>query len=93
MGILQQAQLLAQDVENATMAYDETENIDGDKGRRTDDELRKMLTDTLIDNATLRKHVNSVVRCVLTTYAKSEDEDEEDQVPLRKTVLSRLLDR
>lgn len=93
MGILQQAQLLAQDVENATIAYDETENIDGGKDRRTDDELRRMLTDTLIDNATLRKHVNSVIRCVLTTYAKSEDEDDEDQVPLRKTVLSRLLDR
>lgn len=74
------------------MAPDETENIGGGKGRRADDGLRKMLTDTLIDNATLRKQVNSVIRCVLNTYAKSEDEEEEGQVPLRKTVLSKFLD-
>ncbi|OWM69615.1 PX domain-containing protein EREX [Punica granatum] len=93
--LLAEAQLLGQDVENATRASDGTEDVDGVKGRRTDDELRKMLTDTFIDNATLRKQVNSVLRCALNTYAKSEiDEEEEDeQVPLRKTVLSKFLER
>ncbi|KAK4756389.1 hypothetical protein SAY87_006516 [Trapa incisa] len=85
--LLAEAQLLGQDVENATMALDQTENIGG-KG--SDDKLRKMLTDTLIDNATLRKQVNSIIRCILSTYAKLEEE--EGQVPFRRTVLSKFLD-
>lgn len=59
-----------------------------------DDDIRKMLTDIFIDNARLRKEVNSVLRCALTTSVKSE-KDEEDTLatPSRKTVLNKFLDR
>ncbi|KAK6912238.1 hypothetical protein RJ641_024331 [Dillenia turbinata] len=78
--LLAEAQLLAQDVENAVAA------ADGHGGKRsTDDEVRKMLTDVFIDNATLRKQVNTVMRCALSTAAKSEKDEEEEEVPIRKT--------
>ncbi|GMI78114.1 hypothetical protein like AT3G15920 [Hibiscus trionum] len=84
-----QAQLLAQDVENSAARPDESHKMkDGDK--RIDYELRKMLTDMFVDNARLRKQVNSVVRCALDTYVKTDDGDEED-ISLRKTVLSKFL--
>lgn len=90
--LLAEAQLLAQDVVNSVAGYDEG----------PDNELRKMLTDVFVDNATLRKQVNSVMRCALNPYVKSdkeeddddEDEDEEgDEFSLRKTVLSKFLER
>lgn len=60
----------------------------------TDDDIRKMLTDIFIDNARLRKEVNSVLRCALTTSAKSEkDEEDTPATPSRKTVLNKFLDR
>ena len=60
--------------------------------KRSDDELRKMLTDIFVDNARLRKQVNSVIRCALNTYVKSDDDDDvDDEVRLRKTVLSKFL--
>lgn len=65
--------------------------------RATDDELRKMLTETFIDNARLRKQVNSVLRCALHVPGKFEeyddDEEEEEEAPSRKTVLSKFLER
>lgn len=85
-----QAQLLAQDVENTNMLL----KTDGKSGRKSDDELRKMLTDVFIDNASLRKQLNAVIRCTLNSYSKSEEEDEkeeEEQVPVRRTVLSKFL--
>lgn len=81
----EQAQLLAQDIENSVTTADYS-------GSRTDDEIRKMLTEVFIDNARLRMQVNSVIRCALSTYVKCDKEEEEqDEVPLRKTVLSKFL--
>ncbi|XP_021298133.1 PX domain-containing protein EREX isoform X2 [Herrania umbratica] len=89
--LLAEAQLLAQDVENSVARLDESHSMKGGD-KRTDDELRKMVTDIFVDNATLRKQVNSVIRCALNTYVKSHDEDdEEEEAPLSKTVLSKFL--
>lgn len=89
---LEQAQLLAQDVENTVMAADETYNVNGND-RKADDELRKMLTDQFVDNARLRMQVNSVIRCALYTNIKAEEDDEDGDTHLRKTVLSKFLER
>lgn len=93
--LLAEAQLLAQDVENAVAALDETRSVNGNDKRTTDDELRIMLADVFVDNATLRKQVNSVIRCALNTNLKSEkdDGDDDEEVPVRKTVLSKFLER
>lgn len=94
--LLAEAQLLAQDVENAVAALDETRSVNGNDKRTTDDELRIMLADVFVDNATLRKQVNSVIRCALNTNLKSEkddDDDDDEEVPVRKTVLSKFLER
>lgn len=91
--LVAEAQLLAQDVENAVAAA--THNSNGGNTSATDDELRKMLTDVFIDNASLRKQVNSVMRCALNSPDKSEKDDDEDEeeAPSRKTVLSKFLER
>lgn len=90
---LQQAQLLAQDVENAVMAVDEAHNIAGGD-RMADDELRKMLTDQFVDSARLRMQVNSVIRCALNADIKAEEEDDDGgDTYLRKTVLSKFLEK
>lgn len=91
--LLAEAQLLAQDVENIVAVVDETYRVNGSNKRNADDELRKMLTDVFVDNARLRKQVNSVIRCALNTYVQSEKEEEDEEVPLRKTVLSKFLER
>lgn len=84
-----QAQLLAQDVENSVAGSDESLDVKGsDKGA---DELRKMVTDIFVDNARLRKQVNSVIRCALNTYVKSDEDDDDEETPFRKTVLSKFL--
>ncbi|KAF8025382.1 hypothetical protein BT93_F2276 [Corymbia citriodora subsp. variegata] len=81
--LLGEAQLLAQDVENAVVRVDETRNASDGNGRTSDDELRKMLTDMFIDYATLRKQANSVIRCALNMYVQAEEKDEDDEeVPL-----------
>ncbi|KAG8481975.1 hypothetical protein CXB51_026907 [Gossypium anomalum] len=99
--LLAEAQLLAQDVENSVVRSEESHKMkDGDK--RIDDELRKMLTDMFVDNARLRKQVNSAVRCALNAYVKTDEDDdddsseveeveEEEETHLRKTVLSKFL--
>ncbi|CAM8880457.1 unnamed protein product [Rhodiola kirilowii] len=89
--LLAEAQLLAQDVENAVSSLEATQTDGSDT--RTVDQLRKKLTDVLVDNATLRKQVNSILRCALNTADKSEKDDEEEEVPIRKTVLSKFLER
>ncbi|XP_061351293.1 PX domain-containing protein EREX [Gastrolobium bilobum] len=89
--LLAEAQLLAQDVENA-VAVDETRNITTDDTGITYDELRKMLADMFVDNASLRKQINSVIRCALNSSIKSEG-DEEEEIHLQKTVLSKFLER
>ena len=91
---MEQAQLLALDVENAVIAADDAQDIKGGD-RMADDELRKMLTDQFVDNARLRMQVNSVIRCALNANIKDEndDDDEEEDSHLRKTVLSKFLER
>lgn len=90
---MEQAQLLAQDVENAVIAADDAQDIKGGD-RMADDELRKMLTDQFVDNARLRMQVNSVIRCALNANIKDEnDDDDEEDSHLRKTVLSKFLER
>ncbi|XP_034695390.1 PX domain-containing protein EREX-like [Vitis riparia] len=91
--LLAEAQLLAQDVENALVAEGRSQNSNNGDTRTKDDELRKMLTDIFIDNATLRMQVNSVIRCALNNPDKSEQDEEEEEAPLRKTVLSKFLER
>lgn len=85
---IEQAQLLAQDVENViTLA---SSNIDGRVIRTPDDELRKMLTDVFIDNASLRTQINSIIRYAID---KSPDKSENDaeETSSRETILSKFL--
>lgn len=67
----------------------------GNSDTRSVEKLRKMLTDVLVDNATLRKQVNSILRCALNTTDKSEEDENEaeEEVHIRKTVLSKFLHR
>ena len=78
------------------MIVDEShsDNINAGDQRKSDNELRLMLTDILVDNARLRKQVNSVIRCALSANAiEDEDDDEEkDDTSLRKSVLSKFLE-
>ncbi|GAB2293637.1 hypothetical protein Dimus_027850 [Dionaea muscipula] len=90
--LLAEAQLLAQDVE--TLAAEASHIGDDDDDGVTDDVMRKMLTDAFIDNATLRKQINSVIRCALKTCDADEFQKDEDRAPdtlLKKTVLSKFL--
>ncbi|XP_011007709.1 PREDICTED: uncharacterized protein LOC105113290 isoform X1 [Populus euphratica] len=89
--LLAEAQLLAQDLENSVARLDETHNTNGSD--RTDNKLRKMLTETFIDNARLRMQVNSIIRCALNIHLKSDKDDEDEEAPLGKTVLSKFLER
>lgn len=64
-----QAQLLAQDVATpVASSSDESDNL-----MTADDELRKMLTDVITDNAVLRRQANSIIRCALNTTDASPD--------------------
>ncbi|XP_015933278.1 PX domain-containing protein EREX isoform X1 [Arachis duranensis] len=97
--LLAEAQLLAQDVENAGVALDESRDTANSGATGTTpphDELRKMLADVFVDNASLRKQINSVIRCALNSNIKSgegEEGEEEEEVHLQKTVLSKFLER
>lgn len=88
--LLAEAQLLAQDVENA-VAVEETLDISTENPGKTYDELRKMLAHMFVDNASLRKQINSVLRCALNANINSEEDGEE--IHLQKTVLSKFLER
>ncbi|KAL9323199.1 hypothetical protein ACSQ67_011252 [Phaseolus vulgaris] len=89
--LLAEAQLLAQDVEDAVVDVEETRDATTDSTVKTYDELRKMLAHMFVDNASLRRQVNSVIRCALNANANSEEEGEE--IHLQKTVLSKFLER
>ncbi|KAM7254012.1 hypothetical protein ACFE04_031694 [Oxalis oulophora] len=91
--LLAEAQLLAQDIENSVARLEGPRN-ENDNEQRVDDNMRKMLTDTFVDNARLRMQVNSVIRCALSTYVKSgrdDDDEEEEDTHFGKTVLSKFL--
>ncbi|PHU02377.1 hypothetical protein BC332_27628 [Capsicum chinense] len=66
--LLAESQLLAQDVES---------HIDGEYSRTAVDELRKQLAVVYVDNAKLRKQMNSVIRYALQTASGSEENEEE----------------
>lgn len=69
-------------------------NLTTDDPGTTDDELRKMLANIFVDNASLRKQINSVMRCALMANIKSEEDgSEEEETHLQKTVLSKFLKR
>lgn len=95
-----QSQLLAEDDGN-TLAHTEkyqsshqSENpimFNGDDPIEADNEIRRMLTDLLIDNARLHKQVNSVIRRALKTVVDPEKDD--GQSPFRKSALNRFLER
>ncbi|CAD5189994.1 unnamed protein product [Musa acuminata subsp. malaccensis] len=102
--LLAEAQLLARNDEEACIDDDDAQTSEfsgsgiasnGDNPMRADDnddEMRNILTDMFIDNARLRKQVNSVIRCALNTVIKPERE-ESNEVSSRKTVLNRFLER
>lgn len=98
--LLAEAQLLAHDDDEPAIADAEkskstypSENLimmNGDDPVKSDNEVRRMLTDMLIDNARLRKQVNAVIRCAFKTLVEPEKDGE---VPSRKTILNRFLER
>lgn len=62
--------------------------------------VRKMLTEVLIDNAKLRKQINSLLRCSFSGHGISvrestaeQEEDQEGSVDLARTVLSKILEK
>ncbi|KAL0415366.1 UNVERIFIED_CONTAM: PX domain-containing protein EREX [Sesamum latifolium] len=69
---LTQVQLLAQDVADPVTSS----NAENDDMMTTDYELRKMLTDLLIDNVILRQQANLVTRCALNMVDASPDNSE-----------------
>lgn len=95
-----QAQLIAQDngenirkADTANSASSETlVETSGEDPTIADGEMRKLLTDIFMDNALLRKQLNSVMRCALNTVNKPEKEESEE-AHSRKTVLNRFLER
>ncbi|XP_031480135.1 PX domain-containing protein EREL1 isoform X2 [Nymphaea colorata] len=98
--LLAEAQLLAQENDGSVGAANERQGsesqssfqVDGDDTAADEAALRKVLADILIDNARLRKLVNSVIRCALKTAPQFEDVDG-DEAPTRKTVLYKFLER
>ncbi|XP_042497996.1 PX domain-containing protein EREL1-like isoform X2 [Macadamia integrifolia] len=95
--LVAEAQLLAQDDENPVASANKDHNMKGNDLGTKDDQVRKMLTDIFIDNAKLRKHVNSVIRCALKTAVMPEIDEEEEpsepSEPSRNTVLNKFLER
>ncbi|XP_048332586.2 PX domain-containing protein EREL1 isoform X2 [Ziziphus jujuba] len=72
--LLAEAELLAQDNGAATSDLEEGCDMVND-AIRADDELRKVLADIIVDNARLRKQVNSVIRHALQTDMSNKDEE------------------
>jgi hypothetical protein len=89
--LIAETQLLSEEVEKLKLTSG------GHRG--TDDLVRKMLTEVLIDNARLRKQVNSVLRCSLSGHgisvreAGTEVDDEEGSIDLARTVMSKILEK
>ncbi|KFK38944.1 hypothetical protein AALP_AA3G180300 [Arabis alpina] len=90
--LIAETQLLSEEVQKLQLTTSE-------EPRGTDDVVRKMLTEVLIDNARLRKQINSVLRCSLSGHgisvraAVAEGEDQEGSVDLASTVLSKILEK
>ncbi|KAF3329553.1 Sorting nexin-4 [Carex littledalei] len=99
--LLAEAQLLAREDEPTISGTDynsstksaalfNKDSMNGENLTVSEEDIRKALTDLFIDNAQLRKELNSVSRCALRLVSKS-DRGEAEEVPLRKTVLDRFL--
>lgn len=100
-----QAQLLAQDDETAvTMAGktggDKSQgNVainNSERNESMEEDIRKMLADILVDNAQLRKQVNSTIRCALKSSMKPDSDDNPavgETTNSIRTVLNRFLER
>ncbi|XP_010503583.1 PREDICTED: protein CROWDED NUCLEI 4-like [Camelina sativa] len=91
--LIAETQLLSEEVEKLRLTSG------GHRG--TDDAVRKMLTEVLIDNARLRKQVNSVLRCSLSAREISvrepgieeEVEEPEGSIDLARSVMSKILEK
>ncbi|XP_073141796.1 PX domain-containing protein EREX isoform X2 [Henckelia pumila] len=83
--LLAEAQLLAQEVESSSVTSREG-------GSSSDLELRKMLCSVFMDNAILRKRVNSIVRCTLGTNNNMSEAGQEEP-PSRKAILGKFLEK
>lgn len=70
-----QAQLLTENNETTASGVDESHDIND---AAIDDELRKMLADVFVDNARLRKQVNSVTRRALRMDILSNKKEDEE---------------
>ncbi|KAJ4798943.1 Phox (PX) domain-containing protein [Rhynchospora pubera] len=68
-----------------------TASMNGTNANISEEEIRKAVTDLFIDNAQLRKELNSITRYALRLVAKSSDREEIEEAPQRKTVLNRFL--
>ncbi|CAH2053589.1 unnamed protein product [Thlaspi arvense] len=92
--LIAETQLLSEEVEKRKTTTSE-------EHFGTADVVNKMLTEVLIDNAKLRKQINSVLRCSLSGHGISvreaagseEEEDQEGSVDLARTVLSKILEK
>ncbi|XP_030951365.1 PX domain-containing protein EREL1 isoform X1 [Quercus lobata] len=73
--LLSEAQLLTENNETTASGVDESHDIND---AAIDDELRKMLADVFIDNARLRKQVNSVTRRALRVDIISNKKEDEE---------------
>ncbi|XP_023642716.1 PX domain-containing protein EREX [Capsella rubella] len=90
--LIAETQLLSEEVEKLKLTSG------GHRG--TDDVVRKMLMEVLIDNARLRKQVNSVLRCSLSgrvishreAGTEEEVEEHEGSSELARTVMSKILE-
>ncbi|CBI21059.3 unnamed protein product, partial [Vitis vinifera] len=74
--LLAEAPLLAQDNEYVVSGINKNDNSNNDVSR-IDDELRKVLKDIFLENARLRKQVNSVIRRSLKMDITSENNHED----------------
>lgn len=91
--LLAEAQLLAREDEQSVTSANRSYSSNGSDQSTMDDDIRKMLTDIFIDNARLRKEVNSALRCALSQSKSEKAEENTQPTPSRKTVLNKFLDR
>ncbi|KAM4122731.1 hypothetical protein ACJW30_01G105700 [Castanea mollissima] len=73
--LLSEAQLLTENKETTASGDDESHDIND---AAIDDELRKMLADVFVDNARLRKQVNSITRRALRVDILSNKKEDEE---------------
>lgn len=99
--LIAEAQLLAQEDEEDNFdpakvktagSPEDVIAVNGDDPATGDEGLRRMLINSLLDNAKLRKQANSISRCALKAYIELGKGDG-DEASSRKTILNRFLQR